>query len=68
LYGEDRVEQACEQALSCETIKTSTIKGILQRLLQNEQLSTTEPSLEAAYRGLGRFIRPECLVSQGGAQ
>ncbi|HEY9159454.1 MAG TPA: IS21 family transposase [Desulfomonilia bacterium] len=67
-YGDDRIEQACEQALACETIKTSTIKGILQHLMQVESHLVTEPRLEAAYRGLGRFVRPECIVSKGGAQ
>lgn len=55
-HGRLPLEAACEQALVCESLRVSTIRGILAK--DAAELPPPElGSSEAAYQGNGRFIR-----------
>lgn len=69
-YGKDHLEKACEQALACNSLRVSTVRGILARLASEVGPDAAVVPLGDAYQGGGRFVRRNVCATpaEGGQQ
>lgn len=68
-HGADHLETACEKALGCNAVRISTIRAILNRLAQEaSEVGLSEPSMNPAYQGNGRFVRDDPWGQKGSGE
>lgn len=58
-YSNELLEMACEQALACDSIRVTTVRGILARLQAGIGIPDTSQLSGDAYLGNGRFVRKQ---------
>jgi hypothetical protein len=62
-HGKESLEEACEQALACNSLRVATVRGILARLASERSGDSAMSPLGEAYQGNGRFVRPNVWIT-----
>ena len=61
-YGEERLEQACARAIHFNSVSYKSIKNILKKGLEGEDLpGSTSQKIAQVYQGFGLYQRPDTI-------